>query len=183
MTRTRAVFIDRDGTLILEKDYLADPEGVELIPGTFEALRGLREAGFGLITDTNQSGIARGYYTEDDYRAVAARVNELLDEAGAPVDATLHCSHHPDVTGPCSCRKPGTGLYVRAAKAFGLDLRASYYIGDKQSDVLPAVALGGQGILVRTGYGRDHEPHVAADIWVVDDLRAAADRIRSAPAG
>lgn len=180
MTLTPAVFLDRDGTLIDEKDYLADPDGVAFIPGTFEALRELREAGFGLVTVTNQSGIARAYYTEDDYRAVAARVNELLDTAGAGVDATFHCSHHPDVTGPCACRKPGTGLYLEAANAFGFDLSASYYVGDKLSDVLPAIALGGQGILVRTGYGRDHEPDVSDEIWVVDDLRAAVGRIRSA---
>jgi len=180
VTPRPAVFLDRDGTLIEEKDYLADPEGVKFVHGTFEALREMREAGFGLITVTNQSGIARGYYTEDDYRAVAARVDELLDVAGVTVDATFYCVHHPDVTGPCACRKPGTGLYLEAAKAFGFDLEASYYVGDKLSDVLPAIALGGQGILVRTGYGRDHEPAVSDEIWVVDDLRAAAARIRSA---
>ena len=172
-----AVFLDRDGTLIAEKAYVAEPDGVELIPGTFAALRELRAAGFGLITVTNQSGIARGYYTEDDYHAVAARLDELLEAAGTPVDETLYCPHHPDVTGPCACRKPDTGMYRQAAAGHGLDLRASYYVGDKLKDVLPALELKGQGILVRTGYGREHEPNLRDGIWVVDDLWAAAERI------
>jgi D-glycero-D-manno-heptose 1,7-bisphosphate phosphatase len=173
-----AVFLDRDGTLIEEKVYLSDPNGVVIVPGTFEALRELREVGFGLVTVTNQSGIARGYYTEADYHAVAARVNELLDEAGASVDDTRFCPHHPDVTGPCACRKPATGMYLAAAADLGLDLRASYYVGDKLTDVLPALELEGQGILVRTGYGREQEANVPKGIWVVDDVRAAAERIR-----
>lgn len=173
-----AVFIDRDGTIIEEKVYLSDPDGIVIIPGTFEALASLREAGFALVTITNQSGIARGYYTEDDYDAVATRLNEILDEAGVPVDETFHCPHHPDITGPCGCRKPGTGMYLQAAADLGLDLRASYYIGDKITDVLPALELEGQGILVRTGYGAEHEPKVPEEVWVVDDLRAAAERIR-----
>ena len=172
-----AVFLDRDGTMISERGYVADPDGIELIPGTLEALRELRVAGFGLITVTNQSGIARGYYTEDDYHAVAARFDELLTTAGTPVDETRYCPHHPDVTGPCSCRKPGTGMYVEAAADHGLDLRASYYVGDKLKDVLPALELSGQGILVRTGYGREHEPNLPDGIWVVDDLQAAVERI------
>jgi D-glycero-D-manno-heptose 1,7-bisphosphate phosphatase len=173
-----AVFLDRDGTLIEEKEYLSDPNGVVMVPGTFEALRELRAAGFGLVIVTNQSGIARGYYTEDDYHAVAARVNALLDEAGAPIDDTRFCPHHPDVTGPCACRKPATGMYLAAAADLGLDLRASYYIGDKLTDVLPALELAGQGILVRTGYGRDHEASVPEGTWVVDDVRSAVGRIR-----
>ena len=178
-----AVFLDRDGTLIEEKGYLADPDGVRPFPGTFEALRELKEAGFGLITVTNQSGIARGYYTEDDYHAVAGRLDELLAAAGTPVDETLYCAHHPDVTGPCVCRKPGTGMYLEAAAGHGLDLRASYYVGDKLTDVLPALELKGQGILVRTGYGREHEPNIPDGIWVVDDLRAAVQRIHGGSQG
>lgn len=173
-----AVFLDRDGTLIEERNYLSEPGGVVIVPGTFEALRELRAAGFRLVTVTNQSGIARGYYTEDDYRAVAGRVNRLLDEAGAHVDDTRYCPHHPDVTGPCACRKPATGMYLAAAADLGLDLRASYYIGDKLTDVLPALELEGQGILVRTGYGRDHEATVPQGVWVVDDVRSAVERIR-----
>ena len=174
-----AVFLDRDGTLLEERSYLADPDAVVLVPGTVEALRELRALGFRLVTVTNQSGIARGLYTEADYRAVAARLNEILEQEGAPVDDTRYCPHHPEITGPCSCRKPSLGMYLEAADALGLDLRASYYVGDKLTDVVPALELGGQGILVRTGYGRQHEASVPEEVWVVDDLLGAVERIRS----
>ena len=177
MTLRPAVFIDRDGTLIEEKEYLSDPDGIVLIPGTFEALRTLRDAGFALVVVTNQAGIARGYYTVDDYRAVAARLDEILSEGGVPVDRTMFCPHHPDFGGPCDCRKPGTGMYREAAAALGLDLAASYYVGDKMSDVVPAEALGGRGILVRTGYGVELEGEAPDSVWVVDDLRAAVGPI------
>ena len=172
-----AVFIDRDGTLITEREYLADPDGIELIPGAVEAMKTLRDAGFALVVVTNQSGIARGLYTIDDYRAVAERLDGLLADRGVTVDATEFCPHHPDHTGPCGCRKPGTGMHRKAAEEHRLDLARSYFVGDKISDVLPASALGGQGILVRTGYGSESAGETAADVWVVDDLAAAARRI------
>lgn len=172
-----AVFLDRDGTLIEERAYLADPEGVELVPGVVEALKALRRAGFALVTVTNQSGIALGLYSEEEYRAVAARLDEVLEAAGAPVDATECCPHHPDVTGPCACRKPSTGMHLRAAADLGLDTEHSYYVGDKITDVLPALELGGKGILVRTGYGREQEERAPEGIRVADDLSAAADLI------
>ena len=172
-----AVFIDRDGTIIEERGYLADPEGVALIPGVAEALKSLREAGLGLVVVTNQAGIARGFYSEREYRAVAGRLDEVLREFGAPVDLTLHCPHHPDFGEPCDCRKPSTGMYRRAAAVLRLDLEKSYYVGDKIGDVLPAAELGGRGLLVRTGYGADEEPSVPEGVVVVDDLHAAARRI------
>jgi D-glycero-D-manno-heptose 1,7-bisphosphate phosphatase len=178
VTRLRpGVFIDRDGTLIVERSYLADPDGVHLVPGTLEALRDLKHAGFTLVMVTNQSGIALGLYTEEDYHAVAARLGELLAQAGASVDGTEYCPHHPEGTGPCECRKPGTGMHRRAAEELGIDLSRSFYVGDKLTDVLPALELGGQGILVRTGYGMEHEGSVPDGTWMADDLRAAADRI------
>ena len=182
-TARPAVFLDRDGTIIRERSYLADPEGVELVPGTLEALAALRDAGLPYVIVTNQSGIARGLYSEDDYRAVAARLKEILESAGVPPEATRHCPHHPDVTGPCDCRKPGTGMHRSAAAEHGLDLGRSFYVGDKASDVEPARALGGSGILVRTGYGRRHEADVGPDIEVVDDLPAAVRRILERQAG
>jgi D-glycero-D-manno-heptose 1,7-bisphosphate phosphatase len=176
-----AVFVDRDGTIIEERYYLADPARVVLVPGTASALADLRRAGFSLVIVTNQSGIARGLYGEDAYRAVATSLTGALERAGAPVDRTEYCPHHPDVTGPCDCRKPATGMHRRAAAALGLDFRRSYFIGDKPKDVLPALELGGRGILVRTGYGREHEREVPAGVSVVDDLRAAADLILADP--
>ena len=168
----RAAFLDRDGTIIEEVQYLADPAGVALVPGAAEGLRDIRRAGFELVVVTNQSGIARGYYSENEFRAVQNRVDLLLAETGVQLDAVLHCPHHPDFTGPCDCRKPALGLYERARTALGIDLAASIYVGDRLSDVLPALATGGTGYLVRTGYGRDYAPHVPPGIEVVDDLRA-----------
>lgn len=179
-----AVFIDRDGTLISERHYLAEPDGVHLVPGAVEALRRLRAAGFALVVVTNQSGIARGLYTLDDYRAVAARLDEVLEGAGVPLDGTRFCPHHPDVTGPCACRKPGTGMYLDAAGELDLDPEASWYVGDKVTDVLPALELRGRGILVRSGYGGEAEAGAPPAVSVVDDFAAAADLIlRSAAQG
>lgn len=172
-----AVFLDRDGTLIREREYLADPEGVELVRGAAEALRRLRDAGYALVVVTNQSGIARGYYSEAEYRAVADRIDEELGSAGVPVDGTYHCPHHPAHSFPCACRKPGTGMHRRAARELGLLLERSWYVGDKVKDVLPARELGGEGILVRTGFGREQEPRLPPQFEVAEDLPAAASLI------
>ncbi len=170
----RAVFLDRDGTLIDEKYYLSDPERVVLIPGTPAALSDLRDAGFALVVVTNQSGIARGLYSEDEYHAVAKRLDDLLAAAGSPVDATMYCPHHPDSGHACDCRKPATGMYRQAAAELGLALANSYYVGDKVSDVTPALELGGVGVLVRTGFGADEAARVPAGTAVVEDLAGAA---------
>ncbi len=172
-----AVFLDRDGTVIREKEYLADPEGVVLLEGAARAMARLRDGGFALVLVTNQSGIARGLYTLEDYRRVAARLDEVLEARGVLPDKTYFCPHHPDFSGPCDCRKPQTGMYLRAAGELGLDLPASFYVGDRLKDVLPAIALGGQGILVRTGYGVQEEGRAPEEAWVVEGLTEAADRI------
>jgi D,D-heptose 1,7-bisphosphate phosphatase len=172
-----AAFLDRDGTVVRDAHYLADPDRVELIAGTASAIRRLADAGLAVVLVTNQSGIDRGLYSDAQYHAVAGRVDELLRAQGAAVDGTYYCPHHPDHSGPCDCRKPATGLYRRAAREHGLDLPASYYVGDKLTDVLPAVALGGQGILVRTGYGAASEPSLPSGFWAADDLAAAAGLI------
>lgn len=178
-----AAFLDRDGTVIREADYLADPEGVALLPGVPEALRRLRQLGYRLVIVTNQSGIARGLYREADYRRVAARLDEVLSEHGVPVDLTLHCPHHPDFSGPCDCRKPALGMYLEAAERLGVALPGSIFVGDKVSDVLPAAALQGRGWLVRTGHGAETEARggLPEGVEVVDDLRAVA--LAAPPAG
>jgi len=168
-----AVFLDRDGTLIREKDYLADPEGVELLPGIPGALRQLRDAGYFLVVVTNQSGIARGYYAEEDYRAVAERLDLLLEEEDVPLDLTRHCPHHPDHGSYCVCRKPAVGMHLEAAAELGIDLSRSWYVGDKLSDVVPAEELGGRGILLRTGHPLPDDVAPPGDIPVVEDLPAA----------
>ena len=156
----RAAFLDRDGTIMVERGFLADPTGVELIAGAAGALRALRDAGYALVVVTNQSGIARGYYGLQDFRAVQARLEELLAEEGIRLDGVYLCPHHPDFGEPCDCRKPRTGLYRQAADELGLDLAHSLFIGDRLSDVQAAHQLGGTGILLRTGYG----DAIAADL-------------------
>jgi D-glycero-D-manno-heptose 1,7-bisphosphate phosphatase len=172
-----AVFLDRDGTIIEEADYLADPDGVVLVPGAAQALRDLSAAGYALVVVTNQSGIGRGLYSEQDFQAVQARLDEMLDAYGVRLDAVLHCPHHPDFTGPCDCRKPGPGMYRQAAEALGLDLAASIYAGDRVTDVLAALETGGTGFLLRTGYGVAEAERVPPEIEVIDDLPALARKL------
>jgi len=172
-----AVFLDRDGTLIVERDYLADPDGVAFMPGALEALARLRDAGWPYVIVTNQSGIARGRISPAAYHAVATRLQGLLERAGVPPLATHYCPHHPDVTGPCGCRKPGTAMHRDAASRHELDLTRSFYVGDKAADVLPALELGGTGILVRTGYGREQEAALGPETLVADDLAEAVGLI------
>ena len=169
-----AVFLDRDGTIIREREYLADPEGVSLLPGVVEGMRTLGGAGFALVVTTNQSGIARGLYSLADYHAVAERLEAELSREGLRLDATYFCPHHPDFTGSCECRKPATGMYTRAARELGLDLTRSFFVGDRRKDVVPATALGGKGILVRTGYGIEEEPHLEGPVEVFDSLLDAS---------
>ena len=144
----RAVFLDRDGTIIEDVAYLREPSQVRLIPGAAEAIEKLNSAGILAIVATNQSGIARGLLTTDRYRTSERAVDELLARQGARLDAHYFCPHFPEVTGPCECRKPGTLLYRQAAERFGIDLPLSWWVGDRLRDVLPAEAFGGRGILV-----------------------------------
>jgi D-glycero-D-manno-heptose 1,7-bisphosphate phosphatase len=172
-----AAFLDRDGTIVIERYYLADPERVELVPGAGQALKRLAEAGFALVVVTNQSAIAQGIYTVTDFEAVQRRIEEKLAAEGVRLDGVYYCPHHPAFTGPCECRKPGPGLFRRAAADLGLDFARSVFIGDRVKDVIPALSLGGRGFLVRTGYGVEQQHEVPAAVEVVDDLAAAADRI------
>jgi D-glycero-D-manno-heptose 1,7-bisphosphate phosphatase len=169
-----AAFLDRDGTIIREAHYLADPDRVELVPGAAAAIRALAAAGYVIVIVTNQSGIARGLYGEPQFRAVQDRLEAVLAAQGAVVDAVFHCPHHPAVTGECDCRKPRLGMYIQAASALNLDLAASIYAGDRVKDVLPAIETGGRGFLVLTGYGTAEAADVPAGITVVADLAAVA---------
>lgn len=144
----RAIFLDRDGTLIADAHYLADPSLVRLLPHAARAVARVNRAGLLAIVVTNQSGIARGLITNAQYEAVRAHTDALLARGGGTVDATFHCPHWPDVTGPCDCRKPSLGMYTQAAQRFDIDLARSAYIGDRWRDVQPAQATGGFGVLV-----------------------------------
>jgi histidinol-phosphate phosphatase family protein len=144
-----AAFLDRDGTIIHDVEYIRDPSQVTLVPGAAPAIRRLNDARVPVIIVTNQSGIARGWLTVHDYDVVQERLNEVLREAaGAWIDASYMCPHHPDLTGPCECRKPGPLLFQRAAHDLDLDLSRSAYIGDRWRDIAPATRFGGLGIAV-----------------------------------
>ena len=143
-----AVFFDRDGTLIEDEHYLADPARVRLRPGAAEAVSAVQDAGLAAVVVTNQSGIGRGLFGEAEYEAVRARLDGLLAERGAALDASYHCPHAPDHDPPCACRKPGGALFEQAAAELGLDLSRSAAIGDRVRDLTPVVRLGGYGVLV-----------------------------------
>lgn len=179
----RAVFADRDGTIIEDRHYVADPADVALIPGATAALQKMRELGFVLVVVTNQSGIGRGLYTLADYRRVAAETERQLARVGMVVDATYFCPDGPGGDPRRTCRKPSPVMYRKAARDLDLELSNSYFIGDKRSDVLPARRLGGTGILVRTGHGTMHADGLDDDFRVVDDLAAAANLIARLESG
>ena len=175
----KAAFLDRDGTIIEEKHYIADPDDVVLARGAVAGLRGLRDLGYALVIVTNQSGIARGLYTDQAFHAVQDRVNALLNEHDIAIDAVFYCPHHPDFSGACDCRKPAPGMYQQAARKLGIDLAASVYIGDRLKDVLPARDFGGRGILVRTGYGGEESEEAPDWIMTAADLAEAANILKT----
>lgn len=181
MGRT-AVFLDRDGTMIEDVGYLSRAADVRWFPYTVDAIRLLNRAGVLVCVTTNQSGVARGYYTEDDVRAVHASMAAHLATGGAHVDGWFHCPHHPNADVPayrevCACRKPAPGMMAQACARFPIELGRSFVIGDKLADVGAAARVGALGILVRTGYGDDvlraHGPIVPDAAHVAADLMAA----------
>jgi D-glycero-D-manno-heptose 1,7-bisphosphate phosphatase len=160
--RPGAVFLDRDGTIIEEIGYLDRVERLSLYPWSIDAIRILNRSGFRVVLVTNQSGIARGFFTEAIVDEVHRYMAAQLAEGGAYLDAYYYCPHHPDghVAGyacRCDCRKPGRALVDRAAAEFGIDPAQSIVIGDRWLDVALGRAVGGRGILVRTGYGAAEE--------------------------
>jgi len=171
----RAVVLDRDGTLIVERHYLSDPAEVELIPGVAAGLARLARLGLALVVITSQSGIERGYLTEARLEAIHARMRDLLGAEGAGVDAIYHCPHLPEAG--CACRKPRTGLVERASRDLGFDPRAAFFVGDKACDIELGRAVGGTTFLVRTGYGAElaAEGPAAADHIVLDVGEAALE--------
>ena len=171
------ILLDRDGTVIVEKNYLSTPDEIELLPGAVEGMRLMQDAGFGLIIVTNQSGIARGKLTLETLAVIHAEIERLLAEGGVRIDAFYHCPHVPEDR--CDCRKPEPLLAQRAASDFGFDLRNSFVIGDKPCDIYLGKNCGARTILVRTGYGREHEAAGLEAGFVADNLVEAALHIRS----
>ena len=172
--KSPAVFVDRDGTLIHDADYCSDPKKVCVLDGVPEALLRLKEHGYKIIVITNQSGIGRGFFTLEQYRAVEAEVSRQL---GANlIDATYFC---PDVPGrPSQCRKPAPGMILDALRDHNLNLARSFFVGDKEIDVECGRNAGVRTIRVQTGFDRDTTAS-SAD-WVARDLNDAADIILQA---
>jgi histidinol-phosphate phosphatase family protein len=173
MAADRVLFIDRDGVLIVEKDYLRDPAQVELVAGVPEALRAARAAGYALVGLSNQSGLGRGRFTPAQFAAVMGRLEALLADAGCALDAFFYCPHAPEHG--CHCRKPAPGLLEEAARCLAWDAARSWMLGDKISDVDLALGAGLRPVLVRTGYGREQESQLGdrAGVLVAADLPAA----------
>ncbi len=158
----QALFVDRDGTLIVEKNYASDPDQIEFEPGTVEALRLAKQHGLKLVMISNQSGVARGYFGLEAVERMNHRLLQMLATEGVEVDGLYFCPHHPLGTVPefshvCDCRKPAVGMAEEAALQLGLDLRRSFVVGDKIDDHWLGRAMGARSILVRTGHGRAHE--------------------------
>ena len=186
----RAVFLDRDGTICEEVGYLDSVERLRLIPGSALAIKLLNERGFKAVVVTNQSGVARGFFPELRLREVHEELERRLRKKGAHLDGIYYCPHLPGDgnepnLGVCHCRKPASGLLLRAAADLGLDLRASYMIGDHYSDVECAQRVGAKGILVLTGHGGETvtekgswlspPAHIAPDLyaavqWVIENV-------------
>lgn len=160
-----AVFLDRDGTVIIDRGYLADPEGVTLIPGVVDAMQRFHAAGFLLIFITNQSGIGRGLMTREQSDAVHRRTLDLLAAEGVPIAGSYICPHAP--WDHCACRKPSTVLLRQAADEHAVDCTRSFMIGDKKSDIDPGRAAGCRTILYATVDTRDNA-------GAAPDYRAAA---------
>jgi D-glycero-D-manno-heptose 1,7-bisphosphate phosphatase len=164
--------LDRDGTLIAERNYLARVEDVEILPGVVPGLRLLQDAGLGLVVLTNQSGLGRGYFDWAALNAVHAHLTQLLSSQGVSLDGIYVCPHTPD--DDCDCRKPRTELVRRAAEELYFDPEESFVIGDKPCDIELGRAIGAVTFLVRTGYGALWEREGLQADYIVDDVLAAA---------
>ena len=176
----RAVFLDRDGTINVEKNYLHKIEDFEFIPGAPEAIKRLKDAGFLVIVVSNQSGIGRGYFDEDAVEQLQLHIQDELARLGTSIDAFYFCPHHPDeglgeYKVVCDCRKGQPGMLLQAAREHDIDLQQSFMVGDKLADIEAGESAGCQSILVLTGYGEftASKPEVAL-VEKCQDLTCAA---------
>ncbi len=161
----RAVFFDRDGTINEEVGYLSDLKQLRLIPGAGSAIKRLNDAGLKVVLVTNQSGVARGYFGEPFVHETHKLLEEMLLREGARLDGIYYCPHHPQAgnsryTTECDCRKPGTGMIDQAARDLVIDVKRSFVVGDKWSDVELGQRAGARSILVRSGFALDDPGNV-----------------------
>jgi len=172
--KNKTIFLDRDGTIARDVPYCGNPEDFECLPTVPKAIRRLNENGFMVVVITNQSGIARGYFTEGILAQIHRKMEEELAEQGAHVDGIYYCPHHPN--DGCECRKPKIGLFLQAVNELHIDLSHSFMVGDMQMDIDAGKALGSKTILVTTG------PKAGSDIvdppdFTVNSLREAVQCI------
>ncbi len=152
----KAVFLDRDGVINIEKEYLHKKEDFEFLPGVLETCRRLKEAGYLLVVITNQSGIARGYYTDEDFATLTVWMKKEFVKGGAPLDGVYYCPHHPEHSGMCECRKPAPGMICQAVEELDVDVALSLLAGDKESDVEAGINAGIlKNFLLKTGHEVD----------------------------
>lgn len=177
MAADRAAFLDRDGVITVDHGYTHRIDDFAFVPGSAQAMKQLQSAGWRLVVVTNQSGIARGLYSQDDYARFTAHLRGELRAVGVELDAVLHCPHLPDAAVPayrqmCDCRKPGPGMLLQAARELSIDLGSSVMIGDRLTDVQAGRTAGvGRCLLVRSGQPLHPDEARAADA-VFDDLAA-----------
>ena len=171
---SKAVFLDRDDTIAKDVQYCRRPEDLKLLPTVPEAIKLLNQNGFNVVVVTNQSGIARGYLTEEILTQIHSKMKRELGQDGARVDAIYHCPHHHD--DGCECRKPKTALFQRAAKELDIDLSHSFVVGDMQMDISAGKVLGCQTVLVTTG-SQGGDAIVDAPDYTADSLIEAAQWI------
>jgi len=177
LNRQKAVFVDRDGTLIHEKNFVSRLEDVEFVPGSVEAIKMLKGLGYRVVIISNQSGIGRGILTEKIVEEINDFIVNQLKGNDVLVDGLYYCPHSPE--DDCSCRKPNLGLIDQASSELNLSLKNSWVIGDKDSDVMLATNMGGRAGLVLTGYGKKELEKIRLDSdakpdFVADDLLGAA---------
>jgi histidinol-phosphate phosphatase family protein len=174
-----AVFLDRDGTVILDKNYLSSPERVKLYSYSAQSINKLRKAGFKIIIVTNQSGIARGMFGVKELKKVNKKFIDLLREQGAKIDGLYYCPHIDE--DDCSCRKPKTAMVLKAAKEHNIDLKKSYTVGDSVRDYLLGYNCGAKGILVLTGHGKSQQKKIKSQkikpLAVCKTMKQAAELI------
>ena len=162
-----ALFLDRDGVINVEKNYLYKIEDFEFIEGIFELCHKYQKLGYLIIIVTNQSGIARGYYSEDDFSDLTRWMVDVFAREGISIADVYHCPHHPDISGPCSCRKPEPGMLLKAAKEHDIDMENSLLVGDSERDILAAHRAG-----VRESYLFSSEAIKSEAKKIIKDLKA-----------
>ncbi|MGL5175207.1 MAG: D-glycero-beta-D-manno-heptose 1,7-bisphosphate 7-phosphatase [Cetobacterium sp.] len=171
----KVIFLDRDGTINIEKSYLHKWEDFEFEINVIEGLKALKSLGYEFIVVTNQSGIARGYYTEEDLKTLNSEMVKKLNEYGIDILECYYCPHHPEkgleeYKKSCDCRKPNPGMLLEGIKKYNIDVKNSFMIGDKKSDLEAGKNAGLKSILILTGYGKKVEKEVESEYLIAQDL-------------